>query len=55
MYGCRELHGLSEYIITFPKMLVFSDDMLEIPSETIFVQGDISIFQVSILFNSGSN
>ncbi len=40
-----ELHGLSEYIITFLKMLIYSDDMLEIPNDTIFAQGDIYIYQ----------
>ncbi len=39
---CREFHGISEYIITFLKMLIYSYDMLKIPSLTSFFQGEIS-------------
>jgi hypothetical protein len=42
MQGCIELHGLSEYIITFLKISIYSDDILKIPSANIFFQGDIS-------------
>jgi len=39
---CREFHGLSESVITFPKMLIYSDNLFKIPSLTISRQGDIS-------------
>ncbi len=43
MQGCRELYGLSEYIIAFVKMLVYSNDILKISCENIFDQADIQI------------
>ncbi len=44
MWGDRKFQALSEYIISFLKMLIYSDDMLEIPNDSIFVQGDIYIY-----------
>lgn len=34
--ACRELHELSEYMITSLKISIYSDDILKIPCDTIF-------------------
>ena len=40
--GCREFHELSEHILIFLKMWIYSNDIVKIPSLTIFYQGDES-------------
>jgi hypothetical protein len=40
MYGCRELHGLSEYIIIFSKIFNNKNNFLEILCATIYDQAD---------------
>ena len=38
---CKEFHSLSEYIVTFVKVFIYSYDILKILLDTIFNQGDI--------------
>jgi hypothetical protein len=37
--SCREFHGLSEHILIFLKMWIYSNDIVKIPSLTIFLPG----------------
>ena len=39
IWNCRELCGLSEYIIIFSKILIYSNDFLKILCATIWLGG----------------
>ncbi len=56
MKGCRELHGLSEYIIIFSKMFNNKNNSLEILCATIYDQADIGIaIRPAVLFYRGTH